>query len=532
MAPTQTKLEDTEEVKKVQFFCRTCHKSFGRRYHLERHLVNTRCSGKPPGCFPCDTCGKIFPTEAKLHSHTRNHGDNLEGAKRFACNQCGRRFWSHSLLRIHARQHTGERPFLCPECPKGFVSLGSLNKHRLCHAKERPHACPYCPARFTLKGTLNRHLPIHTGVRPHKCPHCSKEFVQAVALKSHLFSHTGQDGFRCTVCGRVFSRKTRMEEHIRTVHEKQHPHTCSECGKTFPSRNELLCHSELGHDTVQHFLCEQNDGNDTRTIEVEVKGPGTAETLDLGVPGGCMLSLEHWNDLSTAIDDRCHAQQPADHLSSPAKTVCDLDRTAGARDTRETTMQESTQLSSTRKIQRSVTLTSNLETTVKKQLPLGTGTSDSKSCEGTANRAPSSPVDIKSHKTFEKQVSEIMVKGQIGGKQSNNSAALSAKIRHKDRRQEELSTRIEELLRVLVEKPILAKLGWPEKPVNEVLEAVIRHCGCSPSKYQFSSPSEELRENCKVLFVNVLEDDVAEKLLNNEETVDAVLGKVLELAKL
>ncbi|EEC00662.1 zinc finger, C2H2 type, putative [Ixodes scapularis] len=146
MAPAQAKVEDAEEEKKAEFFCRMCRKSFGRRYHLERHLINTPCSGKPPGRFPCDTCGKVFPTEAKLQSHTRNHTDDQEGVKRFACSQCGRRFWNRSLLRIHSRHHSGERPFLCPECPKGFVSLGSLNKHRLCHAKERPHACPHCPA--------------------------------------------------------------------------------------------------------------------------------------------------------------------------------------------------------------------------------------------------------------------------------------------------------------------------------------------------------------------------------------------------
>lgn len=154
-------------------------------------------------------------------------------------------------------------------------------------------------------------------------------------------------------------------------------------------------------------------------------------------------------------------------------------------------------------------------------------------CTSTTERISSSFIDTESNKTFQKQVSKILAKEQFCHETSSKSVAPLAKARRlKDRRQEELCTRIGELLCVLVEKPILTKLGWPEKPVNEVLEAVIRHCGCSPSKYQFKSPLEELRENCKVLFVNVLEDDVAEKLLNNEETVDAVLDKVLELARL
>ncbi|KAK8772837.1 hypothetical protein V5799_012628, partial [Amblyomma americanum] len=44
--------------------------------------------------------------------------------------------------------------------------------------------------------------------------------------------------------------------------------------------------------------------------------------------------------------------------------------------------------------------------------------------------------------------------------------------------------------------------------------------------------TDRLRENCKVLFTQVLEDDVAGKLLDSDETVDAVLEKVLQLARL
>lgn len=96
----------------------------------------------------------------------------------------------------------------------------------------------------------------------------------------------------------------------------------------------------------------------------------------------------------------------------------------------------------------------------------------------------------------------------------------------------DLHNRIEELLCILVEKPVLEKLGWPNSALGDLLEAVIRHCGCSPSRFHYDSPEDKLRENCKVLFTKVLEDEVAGKLLDNEETVDAVLDKVLQLARL
>lgn len=95
----------------------------------------------------------------------------------------------------------------------------------------------------------------------------------------------------------------------------------------------------------------------------------------------------------------------------------------------------------------------------------------------------------------------------------------------------DLPNRIEEFLCILVEKPVLEKLGWPNSPLSDLLEAVIRHCGCSPSQFHYDTPEDKLRDNCKVLFTKVLEDDVAGKLLDNEETVDAVLDKVLELAR-
>lgn len=95
-----------------------------------------------------------------------------------------------------------------------------------------------------------------------------------------------------------------------------------------------------------------------------------------------------------------------------------------------------------------------------------------------------------------------------------------------------LQNRIEEFLCFLIEKPILKRLGWPNTHLSDLLEAVIRHCGCSPSESHFDSLADKLRENCKVLFTKVLEDDVAGKLLDDDETVDAVLDKVLELARL
>lgn len=92
----------------------------------------------------------------------------------------------------------------------------------------------------------------------------------------------------------------------------------------------------------------------------------------------------------------------------------------------------------------------------------------------------------------------------------------------------ELGTAIEELLLTLMEESTLRKLGWPDIPTGELLEALIRQCGCSPAQ-NLGTTIERLRENCRVLFTTVLEDQVVKRLFGDLKTVDGVLERVLQL---
>lgn len=145
------------------FRCHVCEKVFTRKYHLDRHLQLTPCSGQPPPAHPCEVCGKVYTRKDNLREHLRVHAGEVTRKKKFKCEFCPKMFHGASLLRIHERTHTGEKPFKCDFCPKAFPSGGALTKHRRIHTGEKPYNCPECDIRFSLKGTLNRHMRIHTG---------------------------------------------------------------------------------------------------------------------------------------------------------------------------------------------------------------------------------------------------------------------------------------------------------------------------------------------------------------------------------
>jgi len=95
---------------------------------------------------------------------------------------------------------------------------------------------------------------------------------------------------------------------------------------------------------------------------------------------------------------------------------------------------------------------------------------------------------------------------------------------------DKLCEAIEELLSLLLDEPSLKSFGWPNAPVDEVLEAVIKRCGHTPASADGYSYHERLRENSKLLFTVVIDDNSVKSLLNNQ-TVDEVIMYVLKLAK-
>lgn len=95
----------------------------------------------------------------------------------------------------------------------------------------------------------------------------------------------------------------------------------------------------------------------------------------------------------------------------------------------------------------------------------------------------------------------------------------------------ELRESIAQLLKTVVEEDVLKKFGYPKMPIEKVLSSVIKQCGQSPvDSSTCPDESTKLRENVKLLFISVIDDESIREMLNNH-TIDEVINHVLKLSE-
>lgn len=96
---------------------------------------------------------------------------------------------------------------------------------------------------------------------------------------------------------------------------------------------------------------------------------------------------------------------------------------------------------------------------------------------------------------------------------------------------ETLKSSIAQLLDLVVDEETLQKFGWPEASIETVLSSVIEQCGQVPADYNSCSDyTTKMRENVKLLFTTVIDNESIKSMLNNN-TIDEVIKHVLKLAK-
>ncbi|KAH9405844.1 hypothetical protein TYRP_014140 [Tyrophagus putrescentiae] len=96
---------------------------------------------------------------------------------------------------------------------------------------------------------------------------------------------------------------------------------------------------------------------------------------------------------------------------------------------------------------------------------------------------------------------------------------------------DKLCEAIRELLLLLVDEKLLKNFGWPNAPIDSMLEAVIKQCNHEPVKCEDYNYYDRLRENAKRFLTDVNEDGPLKELLNNR-TVDEVLSEKEQLTEL
>lgn len=128
---------------------------------------------------------------------------------------------------------------------------------------------------------------------------------------------------------------------------------------------------------------------------------------------------------------------------------------------------------------------------------------------------PDSTAETVSYEIYNYQDEEM-----VAPKQSASSQAPDE--RH-------LKQNIERLLKSVVDDDILLKFGYPHAPVEHVLCSVIEQCGQRPVDNVYDDSLTKLRENVKLLFTSVIDDQSIKEMLNNH-TIDEVISHVIKLS--
>lgn len=92
----------------------------------------------------------------------------------------------------------------------------------------------------------------------------------------------------------------------------------------------------------------------------------------------------------------------------------------------------------------------------------------------------------------------------------------------------DLDENITKMMKILIGGETLQSLGWPNKSIEFVLSSLIEQCGQVPNDYDSCEDySTKMRENSKLLFMAVLDDETIKSMLNNH-TVDEVIMHVIK----
>ncbi|XP_044731255.1 zinc finger protein 883-like [Chrysoperla carnea] len=556
-----------------------CVKVYKKKFYLSRHLKHTNCTGTQVK-YECKVCGRAYSRPDNLRAHLKSaHVDNklVVKDKSVACPHCDKVLKNKAILLVHMRIHTGEKPYQCDVCPKAFPTSGAYQKHKRVHTGERPFMCPQCKRRFTAKEVLNRHMKTHSAVKPHVCMFCNKSFVQAMQLRAHMFHHTGEYSCICKTCGAAFSKQNALTLHVKYEHEGAKPLECEVCKKTFLTKNFLVRH-QIIHSGVKEHECPNckkrfisKPALKTHMLTHTGEKPyeckechakfAAKETLNRHVrthtnnkPHECNFCGRRFIQL---VQLRAHLfyhtgqfgyecehcgktfnrrlrltiHMKYVHEGEPPMKCTHCDKTF----IRKEDLARHTMIHTGRKDHECPQCKKRFYSKSSLKFHLLTHRKEEPRICHDCGRAfirldcLIRHLRAKHRDEFDNVLSSIE-KEKLRGYIMNINDEKSEKTDIKFEYIEDMYIKnLQKLLLMLIEHSTLQQFGWPDEPIDKILDSLIIRCGSVPVVDDNLEYIDRLRENTKLLFAVILNDNFLESLLNNK-SVDEVIEHILRLA--
>lgn len=448
---------------------------------LKKNNATVSAGGSGAGKdLECPVCGKLFTKKYYLQRHLQMTSCSGGPPPAHPCEVCGKIYSRKDNLREHLRAHAGEvtrrKKYKCEHCGKTFHGISLLKIHIRTHTGERPFVCDFCSKGFPSVTALNKHRRIHTGEKPYSCAECGMRFSLKGTLNRHTRIHTGIRPHKCPYCGKEFIQGGGLKAHL-FHHTGMNGFKCSVCDKVFNRKARLDLHMKYLHLKLKPHVCGECNKGFTRREDLT-----RHSVLHTGEkPYQCPTCHKRF-----AIKPSLKIHMVT-HTKEEPRSCHECGRAFIRKDCLMRHM---------RKRHRDLLDRILLDEEDDRFAPTGSGTAGSPGGTGAAGAA-------------------------AGAAPGAVARVLS---------EQALCESIRELLGLLVDEPTLKGFGYPEKPVDELLEAVIRRCGHSPASPDDYGYMDRLRENSKLLFTVVIDDNAVKTLLNNQ-TVDEVILHVLRLAK-